>query len=112
MSAVAFAIPIVPGKEEADRKMFEELQGPRRDEYEAARRRLGFTRETVWHQQTPDGTVAVVYLEADDVGSAMEQVALSEEPFDQWFRERIQEVHGVDLAEPQPPPEQVLDTRF
>jgi hypothetical protein len=27
MSAVAFAIPIVPGKEEADRKMFEELQG-------------------------------------------------------------------------------------
>ncbi len=58
------------------------------------------------------GTVAVVYLEADDVGSAMEQVALSEEPFDQWFRERIQEVHGVDLAEPQPPPEQVLDTRF
>jgi ribosomal protein L16 Arg81 hydroxylase len=53
-----------------------------------------------------------VYLEADDIGSAMEQIALSEEPFDQWFRERIQEVHGVDLAEPQPPPEQVLDTRF
>lgn len=112
MSAVAFAIPILPGKEETDREMFEELQGPRRDEYEAARRRHGFTREAVWHQQGRDGIVAVVYLEAEDIGAAMEQVALSEEPFDQWFRERIQEVHGVNLADPQPPPQQVLDARF
>ena len=34
----------------------------------------------------------------------------SNDPFDRWFRERVKEIHGVDLAEasPLPPPEHVL----
>ncbi len=112
MPAVALAIPIIPGKDDLDRSAFEEMKGPRREEYEAARRRLGFTREAVWHQQTPDGTVAVVYLEADDLEAAMQGAGSSQEPFDQWFRERMKEVHGIDLAEPAPPPEQIIDARF
>jgi hypothetical protein len=46
-----------------------------------------------------------VYLEADDVGAAMMGIATSQEPFDVWFRERTQEIHGIDLAEPAPPAE-------
>jgi hypothetical protein len=109
VSAVAFMAPIVPGKENLDRSTLEEVQGPRRAEYEASRKRLGITREAVWHQETPNGTVAVVYLEADDVGAAMQGIGTSQEPFDVWFRERIQEIHGIDLAEPAPPPQQVAD---
>jgi hypothetical protein len=48
----------------------EELMGPRRDEFEASRKRLGITREAAWHQETPNGTAAVVHLEADDLGTA------------------------------------------
>ena len=88
------------------------MNGSRRDEYEAARKRLGFTREVVWHQQTPDGTVAVVYLEAEDIEAAMRGIGSSQEPFDLWFRERMNEVHGIDLAEPGPPVEQIIDARF
>jgi hypothetical protein len=107
--ATAFAVPILPGKEELDRQTMEELVGSRRDEFEASREHLGITREAAWHQETPDGTVAVVCLEADDLGTAMQGIGSSQEPFDVWFRERMQEIHGIDLSEPAPPPVQVLD---
>jgi hypothetical protein len=65
----------------------------------------------VWIQSTPGGDVAVVVIEAPDVQAAMGGLATSEEPFDRWFREHIRDVHGIDLAEGLPPPEQLLDFR-
>ena len=109
MPAIAFTIPILPGKEDLDRQTMEEFTGSRQDEHRASRQSLGITREAAWQQETPNGTMAVVYLEADDIGKAMQGMASSEEPFDVWFRERIEEIHGVDLAEPAPQPQQVLD---
>jgi hypothetical protein len=66
----------------------------------------------VWIQSTPQGDVAVVLIEADDVQAAMAGLATSEEPFDVWFRDHIKDVHGMDLSEDGgPPPEQALDFR-
>jgi hypothetical protein len=98
MPAVAFCVPIIPGKEQLDRDGFEEVSGARREAYEASRRRAGIKREMVWHQATPDGTIAVVYLEADDIPAAMGAIGTSDDPFDQWFRDLINQVHGIDLA--------------
>jgi hypothetical protein len=112
MPAVAFCAPILPGKEETDRKGFEEVLGPRREEYDASRRRAGITREMVWHQETPDGTVAVVYLEADDIPASMQALATSDDAFDKWFRELVKEVHGIDMSEGGPPPELVIEATF
>jgi hypothetical protein len=109
MSSIAFVLPIVPGKEAEDRDALEEMVGSRRDEYEQARRTAGIQREAVWHQETPQGTIAVVYLEADDVGAAMQAIGTSEAPFDRWFRDTMKDVHGVDLAEPAPPPQLIMD---
>ena len=112
MPSVAFCVPIIPGKEETDRKGFEEVLGPRREEYDASRRRAGIRREMVWHQATPDGTVAVVYLEADDIPAAMQAMATSDDPFDQRFRELLKEVHGIPLTEGGPAPEFVHKASF
>lgn len=114
MAAIAFIAPILPGKEQADKDMMREATGPRRADYEESRRRLGITREAVWHQQTPQGTVAIVYLEADDPRRVFQGLGSSGEPFDQWFRQGIMEIHGLDLSQPPPgpPPEQLLDERF
>jgi len=38
-------------------------------------------------------------------------LATSQEPFDQWFRGHIHEVHAIDLTAGFPPPEQLLDFR-
>ena len=50
-------------------------------------------------------------IEAHDIGAAMHGLGSSDEPFDRWFRDHIRDVHGIDLTESSPPPEQVLDFR-
>jgi hypothetical protein len=62
MPGFAFAVPVVSGKEELDRKTLEEIAGPRLAEHEAAMRDAGISRHAAWHQQTPDGTLALVYM--------------------------------------------------
>lgn len=110
--SIAFAAPLLPGKTEADRAALASVQsGERKADHEASRRRHGITRESVWIQSTPGGDVAVVLIEADDVGAALGGLASSQEPFDVWFRGHIQDAHGMDLAEGFPPPEQALDFR-
>ena len=103
MAAYAFMLPILPGQEETDRRLFAEMQGPRRAEYEAAWRRLGVKTERVWHQQTPEGTFAVVYLEGPmtSVGSSPASPPRTT-PSSLWWREQILTVHGVDLSQPLP----------
>lgn len=111
MQCTAFAVPILPGKTEADRSAMRSVQGERKHDYESSRERHGINREAVWIQQTPAGDMAVVYLEADDLQAALAGLGSSQEPFDRWFREIISEIHGIDLAQGFPPPEQIVDFR-
>jgi hypothetical protein len=104
MSSIGFVIPVPLGKEQADREWMSALDGERREEYQSAWKDAGFRRHTVWQQQTPDGTVDIVYLEADDIPAAMAAVTSSDLPFHRWFRERVREVHKLDLSQ-QPPPQ-------
>ena len=112
MPEFAFAIPVVPGKEDLDRSTMDEMAGSRREEYEAALRRAGITRQTVWHQETPDGTVAVVYVEGDDPEAGIAQFGSSDDPLNAWFREQMKEVHGIDISEGQPQATKVHDIRL
>ena len=112
MQAIAFAAPLLPGKTDADREALAACaSGDRRADHEASRKRAGITRESVWIQSTPNGDVAVVLIEASDIQAAMGAMATSDEPFDQWFRGHVLEVHGMDMTEESQPPEQVLDYR-
>jgi hypothetical protein len=111
MQCIAFAVPILPGKTEADRSAMRSVQGERKQDHQSSRERHGISREAVWIQQTPAGDMAVVYLEADDLQAAFAGLGSSQDPFDRWFRETITEVHGIDLAQGFPPPDQMLDYR-
>jgi hypothetical protein len=54
-----------------------------------------------------------VLIEADDLEQALTGPAVSQEPFDQRFREFVGEVHGVDLANDPPPNiRPIIDRRF
>ena len=104
MASFAFVLPILPGKEEADVQGFEHLMNDEQgDAFGDWHRSLGFRRHAVWHQRTPDGTVAVVLFEADDIESALRGAATSDDPFAQRFRQFVQDVHGIDLATAPPP---------
>lgn len=113
MSSVGFVVPVLPGKQRADLDWMDALDGARREEYRAAWKQLRFTRHSVWQQDTPNGTVDIVYLEADDIKAAMNAIASSDEPFHRWFRERVLDSHGLDLAQESPPqPTIIHDTSF
>ena len=67
MTEIVQANHIVHGKEDLDRQTIEELTGPRRDEYAAALKEAGVTRQAVWHQQMPGGgTLSILYIGATD----------------------------------------------
>ena len=111
MTEIVFAIPIMRGKEDLDRQTREEMAGARRDEYEAALKGAGITRQAVWHQQTPDGgTLAIVYVEGTDP-DAHQRFVTSDADISRWFVERMQEVHGRDVSQPPLPVELILDFR-
>lgn len=115
MSGIVLTFPILNGKVEAWRRFCQELRGFRREPYEVSRQRLGITRERLALVETAFGATAVTTLEAPDVAQALGQIIASVLPFDVWYREKLQELHGVNLAgyeqyaQPNPlPPDQEL----
>jgi steroid delta-isomerase-like uncharacterized protein len=102
VATVTFAAPILPGKLEAWRRFAQEVEGSRDEEHAESRRRLGMTRERSWLQQTPGGDLALISFDAADPGRAFAGLATSNAPFDRWFREKVLELHGLDLTAPAP----------
>ena len=98
MSGLILTFPILAGKVEAWRRFCQEISGSRQLMYLTSRRRLGITHERLALVETAFGSVAVTTLEALDVGQAMGQIVTSALPFDRWYRERVQELHGINLA--------------
>jgi hypothetical protein len=98
MSGIVLTFPILAGKVEAWRRFCQELSGSRRKLYEASRKQLGITRERLALVETAFGSTAVTTLEAPDVAQALGRIIASGLPFDVWYRERLQELHGVNLA--------------
>lgn len=98
MSGIVLTFPILSGKVEAWRRFCQELSGSRRKPYEASRQRLGITRERLVLVDTAFGATAVTTLEAPKMAQALGQIISSVLPFDKWYREKLMELHGINLA--------------
>ena len=104
------AFPILPGKEKEAHAFAEEVNGPRRNDYAAMQKRGGTTRETWSFQATPAGALILVWFEAADVEAAFTDLATASDAVTVWFRGRLKDLTGVDLAEPaEGGPELLLD---
>ena len=98
MTGIVLTFPILSGKVEAWRHFCQELSGSRQEMHESSRRQLGITRERLALMETPYGASAVTTLEAQNVGEALNQMAISDDTFDLWYREQMLELYGVNLA--------------
>jgi hypothetical protein len=98
MSGIILTFPILAGKVEAWRRFCQELSGFRRQPYEASRERLGITCERMALVENAYGSTAVTTLEAPNMDRALGQIIASGHSFDVWYRERLQELHGINLA--------------
>jgi hypothetical protein len=97
MPLMAVAFPILPGKTPEWRAWMEELNGPRRAEFEASRRGAG-VRERTFLQSTPMGDLVIVTIEGDDPGASFGKVMGAKDEFTTWFNGRAKEIHGFDPA--------------
>jgi len=109
MASYSFAIPILPGKTEAVRRLATEASGPRRSEMDEFQQRVGITKQEVWLQQTPQGDLSIVYFEAADPGRMFQELASSDKPFDRWYAQQLKEIHGIDPSQPLPPNELIIE---
>lgn len=94
--SVVRTVPLLNGKPMAWHRLTQELQGPRRREYEASRRRLGITHEVFRIDPRPDRDHVIVHFETADPERTRKRWAESEDPFDLWLREQILDIHGED----------------
>ncbi|PWB70056.1 hypothetical protein C3F09_09755 [candidate division GN15 bacterium] len=110
MKTYLFAVPLAPGKTETWKNYVREMTGPRNEEYRQSRKRAGIEVEQVFLQQTPRGDMCVVMIKGENPRQSFERMRTSNEPFDKWFREKILiEAHGLDLNQPMPENQQVLE---
>lgn len=97
MPGIVLTFPILAGKVESWRRFCQELSGSRRMTYEASRQRMGIIRERLALIESIFGATSVTTLEADDMGLALGQIISSNFPFDVWYRERLLDMHGINL---------------
>jgi hypothetical protein len=111
MALLAMAVPILPGKVEQFKSFVGQLDGARKADFAASRKKLG-VRERAFHQQTPAGDFVVVTLQGDDPAGAFAKFGQGDDPFTKWFVAQVKEIHGVDLTAPppDPPPTLVADS--
>jgi hypothetical protein len=110
MPQYAFSVPILPGKTDAWKQAIAEMNGPRKAEMTASRRRAGLKQDSAWLQHTPHGDMTVVVWETDDVNKAFQSFMTSTDPFDEWFRsEVLVGIHGMGGAAPPPINELLLN---
>ena len=98
MPGMVLTLPILAGKAEAWRRFCQEMAGSRLEQYEASRHRLGITRESMALVETAFGAEAVTTVEGRNIGRTLGQIITSDQPFDRWYRERLNELHGVNLS--------------
>jgi hypothetical protein len=108
---LAFAIPLQPGKAGAMRAWAQEAFEARRVELTQSRQALGQTREEVFLNPTPEGQVAVAYLEGEDPVRANREFAASAAPYDRWFKDSLKDLVPpfIDFDQPVPDNETVWD---
>jgi len=97
MPGIVLTFPIADGKVEAWRRFCQEMSGSRHLTYEASRRAIGITYERMALLKTAFGSATITTLEAADIGLTLSRLLTSDVPFDRWYREQIQALHGVGL---------------
>jgi hypothetical protein len=114
MPTAILVLPILPDREEEWRRFAQDLLGDRLSEYEGLGRRLGVRGVRVYLARTSRREVILGYVESEDPEEAFRRlVASEEEPFVEWFKEKLVELHGYDLGRShrRPSPELIFEHR-
>lgn len=97
----AIAIPLKPEKVGAWKAWIRECAGTHKDEFEAFNERMELTLHRAWLMEGREGLSVIVVFDGPGAEKFLQRLAISEEPFDRWFRDRISEYHkDIDFSKP------------
>jgi hypothetical protein len=96
----AIAVPLLKDKTEAWKSWInEECLGSRKEEFDEFNERMGLTLHRAWLSESPHGPLAIVLFDGPGAETFLQKLATSQEPFDTWFRERVEELHDFDFSQ-------------
>ncbi|MFF2029507.1 hypothetical protein [Arthrobacter sp. NPDC058192] len=98
----AFTIPLVPGLTGEWLEFCAELAGPRRDDLQGQRDRLGLAEE-VFLQSSDGQDMVIPVIQGNSPWEEDHRIASSAHSFDRWFTMQLARFHGFDPAGPPPP---------
>lgn len=97
---MAIGVPVVEDKIDAWKAwMTDECLGSRKEEFEKFNERMGLTTHRAWLSEGPHGPLAIVVFEGPGEKMFLKKLGTSTQPFDKWFRDRVEEFHGCDFSE-------------
>ena len=91
MESMAFVQPLKEGKFEEFKQWADELAGGRADDEHARRNDIGLNRLKIWLQHTPS-EMAIIYIEAEDMGSALAKWYNHEHDHETWVQSRLDDL--------------------
>jgi hypothetical protein len=100
MRTITFTLPLLPGQQEAWRRCLQEMLDVYRTDYEALQHQLGVRRLVLWLTETPYGDMVIVQIEAEELEALLPNLVASDFPLAGFLRQRVLELHGLDLAQP------------
>jgi hypothetical protein len=96
--------PVKEGKLEEWKKWAKSFSGDQKKAFDDFNKKHGLTRHDAWLAETPNGPVVVALHEGPGAETFMMNVAKSTDKFDIDFKEKLAELHGMDLSGPPPGP--------
>ena len=93
-------VPILDGKLDAWKQWAADLNGS--DELKDLNSRYGLTKHEAWLAMTPAGPFIVAIHEGPGSDDFMHKLASSDHEADVRFREKLLELHGMDITKPPP----------
>jgi hypothetical protein len=97
MAIIAYALPILPGQTDSAGRFDEELdEAGLRPQYEALNRAAGVTAHREWVAHLPTGAFLVVAFQSDT--PQLVPRTFQDSDYDNWWRARVERIHGFDPA--------------
>jgi hypothetical protein len=88
-----------PGTQERWRRLYQEVAGSRREQFEASCRQAGITEVQVWMVQLLRGELLLMAVNMQEPQQTLQELATSALPFDRWLREQFQVLLGWNVQD-------------
>ena len=99
MAGLLIICSLAPATQERWRRLFQEIAGARREQFEVSSQQAGISKVEVWLVQLRRGELLLIRLHAQKPRQALLEMANSQRPFERWLRTQLQSLFGLNVQE-------------